>query len=99
MHDTAFKTGKVFFETYAKPDAVVVEFGSRNVNGSLRDACPKGVTYVGLDVAPGPGVDVVMNSDSSVPLRSAIADMVVSSSMFEHDGFFWETFLEMARVT
>jgi SAM-dependent methyltransferase len=99
MHDTALKTGKAFFDAYAKSGAVVVEFGSRNVNGSLQDVCSKSVTYIGLDVEPASGVDVVVDLNSPVPLRSNIADIVASSSAFEHDAFFWETFLERARVT
>jgi hypothetical protein len=33
-----------------------------------------------------------------LPLRSRCADLVLASSTFEHDTFFWETFLELARI-
>lgn len=36
----------------------VIEIGSRNVNGSARDAFP-GLEWFGIDVEDGPGVDVV----------------------------------------
>ena len=98
MHDTALEIGKAFFEAYAKSGAIVVEVGSRNVNGSLRDVCRRDVTYIGLDIESGPKVDVVVDPQSSLPLQSDIADIVVSSSAFEHDAFFWQTFLEMTRL-
>ena len=54
--------------------------------------------YIGLDVEPGPGVDVVIKPGAPLPLASDSADIVLASSMLEHDSFFWETFLEMMRV-
>lgn len=40
-----------------RPQPVVLEVGSRNINGSVRPLFPK--PYKGLDMEPGPGVDVV----------------------------------------
>jgi SAM-dependent methyltransferase len=99
MHDTALQIGRHFFAVYALPTSMIVELGAFNVNGTLRDVAPRDARYIGLDLTPGPGVDVVIGANAALPLASAAADMVVSSSMFEHDGFFWQTFLEMARIT
>lgn len=98
MHDTAYETGKLFFEMYGHPGQTIVENGSYNVNGTLRDFCPDGATYLGLDFSKGPGVDIFIEEGKPIPLRDEFADIVVSSSALEHDCFFWETFLEMARV-
>lgn len=98
MHDTAYEIGRLFFETYGRSGQVIVELGSWNVNGSLRDFCPSGATYLGLDVENGPSVDIRVDPGRPIPLRDEFADLVVSSSAFEHDPCFWETFLELARV-
>ena len=99
MHDTAYEHGRLFFELYWQPSFdVVVDLGSQDVNGSLRDHCPPGARYVGLDMEPGPGVDVVVEPGATLPFADASVDVVVSTSAFEHDVFFWETFLELARV-
>lgn len=98
MHDTALEIGQLFFEVYAKQTCTIVELGSLDVNGALRTVAPQGASYVGLDMARGPGVDVVIKPDMPLPLQTDCADIVVSSSMFEHDDFFWNTFLEIVRI-
>jgi SAM-dependent methyltransferase len=99
MHDTAFEIGRKFFEIYLKNNSpLIVEIGAFNVNGSLRDCCPEGVIYLGLDFKHGPGVDIVIKPKEAVPLRSEFADVIVSTSQMEHDPVFWTTFLELVRV-
>lgn len=98
MHDTAYEIGKLFFDAYGRAGQTILENGSYNVNGTLRDFCPEGATYLGLDLSKGPGVDIFIEEGKPIPLRDEFADIVVSSSVLEHDCFFWETFLEMARV-
>src|SRR5688500_14735732 len=53
---------------------------------------------VGVDVRPGPNVDVVMPQPYRVPLKSNSVDIVVSGQVFEHIPFFWASMLEIARV-
>ncbi|MFO1104300.1 MAG: methyltransferase domain-containing protein [Methylocystis sp.] len=98
MHDTAYEIGRLFFEAYGRSDQLIVEFGSCDVNGSLRDFCPEGAAYLGLDIGKGPSVDIFLDEGKPIPLRDEFADIVVSSSVLEHDRFFWDSFLEMARV-
>ena len=99
MHETAYEHGRLFFELYWQPGfEVVIDLGSQDVNGSLRDHCPPGARYVGLDLEPGPGVDMVVEPGATLPFADASVDVVVSTSAFEHDVFFWETFLELTRV-
>ena len=99
MHDTAHTLGRQFFACYWQSSfADVVELGSLNVNGSLRDHCPKGAAYLGLDSVDGPGVDRVVDWDAPLPLADASADVVLSSSALEHDPCFWQSFLEMLRL-
>jgi hypothetical protein len=67
--------------------------GSQDVNGSLREHCPESVHYIGLDVMPAKSVDIVIDPGGSLPLATDTADAIVSSSAFEHDVCFWDTFL------
>jgi SAM-dependent methyltransferase len=99
VHDTAHEHGRLFFELYGS-DAVrtVVELGSQDVNGSLREHCPEGIHYIGLDVMPAKGVDLVIDPDAPLPLATGTADAIVTSSAFEHDVCFWDTFLELSRI-
>jgi SAM-dependent methyltransferase len=76
----------------------VVELGSQDVNGSLREHCPEGVHYIGLDVIPAKGVDLIVDPSAPLPLATGTADAIVTSSAFEHDICFWDTFLELTRI-
>lgn len=98
MHDTAHELGGLFYETYVQPGSCILECGSMNVNGTLRDFRPAGSCYVGVDLAAGNGVDVVIGPDSRLPFKTEAFDAVTSSSAFEHDSMFWVTFLELCRV-
>jgi predicted O-methyltransferase YrrM/SAM-dependent methyltransferase len=100
MHDTARDIGQRFFETYVElPLAKILEIGSYNVNGTLRDCAPPGAIYVGVDLSPGPGVDIVLEDPHLLPFADKHFDAVVSSSCFEHDPMFWVTFMQAVRVT
>ncbi|WP_428696429.1 methyltransferase domain-containing protein [Stappia sp.] len=100
MHDTALETGKLFFELYWRDTYDrILDIGSMNVNGTLRDVAPADCSYIGTDIAPGPAVDIVTNTaEASLPFADDSFDVVVSTSCFEHDQMFWQTFLEMLRV-
>jgi SAM-dependent methyltransferase len=62
------------------PFATVVEIGARDVNGSVRPLFGD-CEYVGIDIRPGPGVDVVADAESFV---TADADCVVCTEVLEH---------------
>ncbi|WP_417768501.1 glycoside hydrolase family 99-like domain-containing protein [Stappia sp.] len=100
MHDTALDTGRLFFELYWRDTYKrILDVGSMNVNGTLRDVAPANCDYVGTDIAPGPAVDVITNTaEAGLPFADDSFDIVVSTSCFEHDQMFWQTFLELLRV-
>jgi len=62
------------------PRQFVVEFGSRNVNGSVRGLFP--TRYVGIDMAPGPGVDAI--ADAALWQPETPPDTVVCCEVLEH---------------
>jgi SAM-dependent methyltransferase len=101
MHDTASLTGEAFLRLYGAqfgPGRRILDVGSRDVNGTLRPYAGNDVEYVGVDVEPGPGVDVVLEDPYQLPFPDASFDLVLSTSCLEHDPLFWLTFDEMARV-
>jgi hypothetical protein len=62
---------------------LVVEIGSRNINGTIRpmfDVHAK--KYIGVDVSPGDGVDVV--ADGATYRPPVPADVVVCCEVLEH---------------
>jgi SAM-dependent methyltransferase len=102
MHDNAMHHGKIFFETYCSEEGKeykVVEIGSYDVCGSLRDVKTSNVTeYIGVDFNPGPGVDVILEDPYSFPFPDNTFDALVTTSCFEHSELFWITFLECLRI-
>jgi SAM-dependent methyltransferase len=55
-------------------------------------------TFVGTDVAPGRGVDVVMKTPYRLPFRTESVDLVISGQAFEHIPFPWASIVEVARI-
>jgi SAM-dependent methyltransferase len=99
LHKSAYISGSKFFIRYAtRTSASILEIGSYNVNGTLKDFQPEGSTWLGVDIEKGPGVDLVIENTSSLPFEDSSFDYVVASSVFEHDPTFWSTFAEMVRV-
>jgi SAM-dependent methyltransferase len=106
MHPSSFENMQKCYDRYlaaqsVEPDRrwVVVEVGSADVNGSYRAIFPsQSFRYVGCDLMPGPGVDLVLDDPYRLPLRDAHADVVISGQMLEHCEFFWLAFGEMLRI-
>lgn len=63
------------------PFDVVVEIGSRDINGSVRDLFPSS-SYTGLDLYEGPGVDWVGSAVHYEP--DGPVDCVVCCEVLEH---------------
>src|SRR5690349_2306778 len=100
MHDTAFQIGALAMNIYADLSTdSVLEVGSQAVNGSLRENALPTTHYVGVDIEAGEGVDLVIEAGKPLPVDSGAFDLVIASSVFEHDPCFWLTFLEMCRAT
>jgi SAM-dependent methyltransferase len=85
----------------------VLEVGSANVNGSVRPQLEAmgPASYLGLDLAPGPGVDLVCSGGIEEYERTRIAgqlppryDLVVSCEMLEHAERWQAAFAAMARL-
>lgn len=88
------KTKEMFPEFFR--DKRVLEIGSWDTNGTVRNLF-EGGTYLGVDVSPGPGVDLVrLGNELDEPSESF--DVVISCECFEHNPLWLETFTNMIRV-
>lgn len=78
----------------------VLEVGSQDLNGSIRDFFPDSSSknWLGIDIGPGKGVDLVVPGEL-LQLPSAWADASLSSECFEHAKNWSEIFLNMIRST
>jgi len=89
-----------FFATYVSGmrNVAILDIGIDAGGTSLKRAIPKDAKYVGVDLAPGPGVDVVLEDPYKFPFADDSFGVVVSSSCFEHSELFWLLYLEIMRV-
>jgi SAM-dependent methyltransferase len=100
MHSSAYDIGKQFLERYCSAENCrVLDVGSYDVNGSLRQCIGQNIDYVGADLESGPGVDVVIDTPDVLPFENGAFDAVISTSTYEHAAEFWMLLLECARVT
>jgi len=88
------------FANNISSSANVLEVGSQNINGSIRDYFPAALSkrWVGLDVGKGKGVDFVIPGEL-IQLPDGWADVAFSTECFEHAKYWREIFLNMIRVT
>jgi len=78
----------------------ILDLGSQDVNGSYRSLFSKQPwNYVGVDMATGNNVDIVLRTPYVWnEVSSESADVIISGQTFEHIQYFWITMLEVARV-
>lgn len=82
-----------------RAETIVLDIGGADVNGSYRELFGKSpFRYLAADIAPGPGVDIVLSDPYALPLPDSSVDIVLSGQALEHCEFFWRAFSEMARV-
>lgn len=74
----------------------VLEIGSFNVNGSVRELFHE-CEYIGLDILPGDGVDVVCEAQK-YDASNEYFDTIISCECFEHNPYFIETLQNAIRM-
>ena len=104
MHESSYQKMKYFRKNYLSglegKKLRIMDFGSYDVNGSYLPIFDSpNWEYVGVDMAEGPGVDIVLKRvyfwDE---ISSNSFDVIISGQTFEHTEFFWLSILEMKRV-
>jgi len=76
----------------------VLEVGSQNINGTVRDFFANNINYLGLDIGRGDGVDLVIPGEL-VELPDGWADIAISTECFEHARNWKDILLNMIRIT
>ena len=85
----------------------ILDVGSADVNGNMKTAIEASefsdlnYSYTGLDMSDDFNVDLVVSPDqlaSAWPIALNSVDIIISSSCFEHDDAFWDTFAHMAKL-
>lgn len=84
---------KQTFPTYFSQTRVV-EIGSLDINGSVRPYFDNPAEYIGCDLGPGPGVDVVC-AGHKLDYPNDSFDIAISCECFEHDQHWALTFQKM----
>lgn len=74
----------------------VVEIGSLDINGTIRKFF-ENCQYVGVDVGPGPGVDIVCEGQHYAGDSNSF-DVAASAECFEHNPHWIATFANMLRL-
>jgi SAM-dependent methyltransferase len=101
MHLTAEQNAKRFFENYVYKENIsnnILEIGSTIGGFNIRSLKRENDNYVGVDLEPNMGVDVVLQDPYILPFQDNTFDFAISSSCFEHSEFFWLSYQETMRV-
>jgi len=96
MHNSVYSWVEAQVKQRGLAELDVLELGSLNVNGSVRDHF-RG-SYTGVDIVDGPGVDFVASSHMTGAFNPANVDVVVCCEMLEHDSDPNATFATIADV-
>lgn len=76
-----------------------LDVGSLDINGNYRGWMEEaGYTYTGLDITPGPNVDVVTKDPYTYPYPDNSFDLVISGSTMEHVEHIWRWIPELVRL-
>ena len=62
----------------------VVEIGSRNINGSVRQLFAASASYLATDITGGNGVDQIVDASDASALPAGSCDTVVCCEVLEH---------------
>lgn len=75
----------------------ILEVGSLDVNGGVRDLFPKASSYIGTDLVAGPGVDIVSDILETPGWRAGFG-LVICLEMLEHCRAPWIAIFNMHRA-
>lgn len=91
-----------YLESYAATPLTILDVGSASIEGALsyKDVFTSpSWRYIGLDMSPGPNVDLVPSHPYHwYEIEDGTIDVVVSGQAFEHIEWPWLTIREIARV-
>ena len=106
MHRSSYERMQFLLEYYKpywyKNETIkVLDIGSFDQNGTYRDLFVNNdkIFYTGLDMVPGPNVDIVHKDIYSwSEIEDNSFDLVITGQVFEHIEYPWVTIREIARI-
>ncbi|MBI3985522.1 MAG: methyltransferase domain-containing protein [Lentisphaerae bacterium] len=104
MHPSSYNRMSSFTERFLaslrQSRLMILDLGSQDIHGSYKPLFVNPLwSYVGVDIAPGKNVDLVLSDIYRwTELADDLADVIVSGQTFEHIEFFWLTMAEIRRV-
>ena len=84
MHNAAFRFVERVLADRLGVFTDVVEIGSRNINGSVRQLFATSDRYLAIDISGGNGVDRIVNASDASALPAESCDTVVCCEVMEH---------------
>jgi SAM-dependent methyltransferase len=93
-----FEQLKVLFPDHFSGKINVLEIGSQDINGTVRDFFQKGANYLGLDLGMAKGVDWTIPGEL-VELPDQWASVCISTECFEHAATWEQILMNMIRIT
>ena len=75
---------------------IVLDFGSLDINGSLKDIFSADTLYRGIDIVAGKNVDFVSKAHEFT--SNLVYPTIISGEMLEHDEYWRESLLNMYNL-
>lgn len=98
QQQTFIKKISILFEKEILSSNRILEIGSQNINGSVREFFKHASEYVGVDIGCGKDVDLVIPGEL-LELPNSWADICISTECFEHAKNWVDIFKNMIRIT
>lgn len=95
QQDFCYKIKKQY--PYLFSGKTILDVGSLDINGNNQIFFDKIKSYIGLDIGPGPNVDIVMPIHLFLP--NDRFDVVMSTECFEHDKHWEDSIRRMYELT
>lgn len=90
---------KLIKKRYIKSSGKVLEIGSLDINGSVREFFSDAKEYTGIDMMAGEGVDKVLEAKDILKVwKKGTFDTILCLEMLEHDNAFWITIDNITKV-
>lgn len=102
MHESSYNTMNNFLSSFDKNKKIkILDVGSYSFEGlTYRSLMSPKWEYIGLDIAKGPNVDIVVDSNKpfEYPFEDETFDIIISGQCMEHVTEIWTWMKELNRI-
>ena len=99
-HGSCLKFGALHLTEYMSFGKKILEVGSLDINGSIRNVISKFTpgSYTGVDIVPGKGVDSICSAGKLIStFGKNFFDIVIATELIEHT-YFWKAVISNIKV-